>query len=103
MDIPLTETVFYILLSLRRPNHGYGIQQEVQTMTNGRVLLGAGTLYGALKTLVSKGWIHIVRADDGSRRKKEYAITDSGRRIFREEVKRLQEAVQHSELMEGAL
>lgn len=50
-DIPLTEAVYYILLAVRKPNHGYGIIQEVEQLTNGRVVLGAGTLYGAVQTL----------------------------------------------------
>ena len=102
MDLPLTETVFYILLALRRPNHGYGIQQEVLEMTGGRVLLGAGTLYGALKSLVSKGWIRIVSAQTDSRRKKEYVITEDGRSVFREDVKRLRQAVENARYMEAA-
>ena len=102
MDLPLTETVFYILLALRRPNHGYGIQQEVLEMTGGRVLLGAGTLYGALKSLVSKGWIRMVSAQTDSRRKKEYVITEDGRSVFREDVKRLRQAVENARYMEAA-
>ena len=53
----LTEAVFYILLALHEPRHGYAIMQGVQELTNDRVALGPGTLYGALNTLVKKGWI----------------------------------------------
>ena len=53
----LTEAVFYILLSLLEPMHGYGIMQNVNALSRGRVTLGAGTLYGALGTLLEKGWI----------------------------------------------
>ena len=53
--IPLTEALFYILLSVRRPNHGYGIIQEVERLTEGRVVLGPGTLYGAIQTMTVKG------------------------------------------------
>jgi DNA-binding PadR family transcriptional regulator len=49
----LTEAVFYILLSLYQPLHGYGIMQNVGALSRGRVTLGAGTLYGAINTLVS--------------------------------------------------
>ena len=55
-DLPLTEAVYYILLALRKPNHGYGITQEVQELTGGRVILGAGTLYGAINILVEKNY-----------------------------------------------
>ena len=52
----LTEPVYYILLSLLTPMHGYGIMQNVKKLTNGRVNIGAGTLYGAINTLLSKGF-----------------------------------------------
>ena len=52
----LTEAVFYILLSLQKPLHGYGIIQNVEELSHGRVKLAAGTLYGALNSLVDKGW-----------------------------------------------
>lgn len=53
----LTETTYYILLSLYHPRHGYGIMQETQQLSGGRVRLAAGTLYGALNALCEKGWI----------------------------------------------
>ena len=99
-DKPLTEAVFYILLALRKPNHGYGIIQEVQELTNGRLTLGAGTLYGAIQTLQKKDWIQIYSVDTESRKKKEYIITDRGKEVFREEQRRLKELLQNSLLME---
>ena len=71
-NVPLTEALFYILLSLRKPNHGYGIIQEVEQLTGGRVVLGPGTLYGAIQTMMAKGWIRIFSEETDSRRKKEY-------------------------------
>lgn len=100
-DLPLTEAVYYILLALRRPNHGYGITQEVEEMTGGRVTLGAGTLYGAIQTLQKKGWIDIYSVDTESRKKKEYIITEAGREVFEAERKRLQELLDNAKLMEG--
>lgn len=99
-DIPLTETIFYILLALRTPKHGYAIIQDVSALTAGRVVLGAGTLYGALKTLEQKEWIEVTSVDPGSRKKKEYRITPAGRKIFEEERARLAEALANAELME---
>ena len=55
----MTEAVYYILLSMRTPNHGYGIIQNTLELTGGRLELGAGTLYGAINTLVDKGWIQL--------------------------------------------
>lgn len=100
-DTPLTEAFYYILLSLRNPNHGYGITQEVEQLTNGRLSLGAGTLYGALQTLQKRGWIQIVREDEASRKKKEYIITESGKQAFFAERKRLTELVENGKYMEG--
>ena len=87
---PLTETVFYVLLALHAPLHGYGVMQFVDEISGGRVNLGAGTLYGALNTLVEKGWIEPVEGDTGDR-KKEYVITDAGRRSVGVELNRLEE------------
>lgn len=53
----LTEVTFYILLALYTPRHGYAVMQFIEEKTGGRLVLGAGTLYGALNTLADKGWI----------------------------------------------
>ena len=98
-NLPLTEALFYILLSVRGPNHGYGIIQEVEKLTEGRVVLGAGTLYGAIQAMTAKGWIRIYSAETDSRKKKEYIITDLGRKVFAEEIKRLAELLHNGQLM----
>ena len=87
----LTETVFYILLSLCSPLHGYGIMQRVKELSGGRVLLGAGTLYGAISTLETKGWIQPIQPSDLGGRKKEYCITYSGKELLKVEMDRLEE------------
>ena len=100
-NTPLTEALFYILLAVRKPNHGYGIIQEIEELTKGRVVLGPGTLYGAIQSLVKKGWIDIYSEDKESRKKKEYLITDEGKKAFEEELKRLEELVANATLMKG--
>lgn len=95
---PLTEGVYYILLSLYEPRHGYGIMQYVAELSAGRVELGAGTLYGAIKTLVEKKWIIQL---DGDGRKKEYIITDNGKAIVEQEIKRLAELYNNGQKMIG--
>ena len=97
---PLTEALFYILLAVRRPVHGYGIILEVEEMTGGRVTLGPGTLYGAINSLLDKGWIRLYSAEAGSRRKKEYVITPEGRAVFAAELERLRELVKKRKKME---
>ena len=74
-EAPLTEAVYYILLALRTPHHGYGIIQDVLEMTDGRVNLGPGTLYGAINSLLEKGWIKLYSEEKESRKKKSYIIT----------------------------
>lgn len=96
---PLTEALFYILLATKKPNHGYGIIQDVSEMTDGRVALGPGTLYGAINSMLAKGWIRLYSVDQESRKKKEYLITDLGVEIFRAEVKRLKELISNAKLM----
>ena len=98
---PYTEAYVYILLAVRKPNHGYGIIQEIAGLTEGRVVLGPGTLYGAIQTMSAKGWIRIYSEETDSRKKKEYIITDLGRDIFEEEKKRLRELLGNIERMEG--
>ena len=100
---PLTEALFYILLAARKPVHGYGIIQEVADMTGGRVTLGPGTLYGAINSLLEKGWITLYSAEEGSRKKKEYLITDTGRAAFSVEWLRLQELVENGRKMEETI
>lgn len=86
----LTETTFLVLLAAYRPNHGYGIMQFIEKETNGRVVLGAGTLYGAINALIKKKWI-VPFGNDADSRKKEYVITDAGRQKAQEELKRMGE------------
>lgn len=95
-NMALTEAVYYILISLLQPMHGYGIMQNVEELSNGRVKLAAGTLYGALNTLLERGWIMELPTIYNSR-KKEYLITDFGKRALELEYARLQELVMNGE------
>jgi len=88
----LTEAVYYILLALHTPMHGYGIMQFVKEISNERVSLGPGTLYGAINTMLGKGWIKALTSE-GDSRKKEYEITETGRNVVEEEIKRLEELI----------
>ena len=100
-NIVLTEETYYILLSLYDPQHGYGIMQEAERLSRGRVRLAAGTLYGALNSMVEKGWIIQLPVEDGSR-KKNYQITPLGLKILKDEIERLRELVANGdEIMKG--
>lgn len=87
----LTETTLLVLLALYKPNHGYGIMQFVDKETNGRVVLGAGTLYGAINTLVKKKWIIPLGDETANNKKKEYIITDDGKQKVKEELVRMKD------------
>ena len=92
----LTESTYYILLSLYTPQHGYGIMQQTELLSGGRVRLAAGTLYGALNSLCEKGWIAPLPVQEESR-KKEYKLTDKGLAILKQELIRLRQLVQNGE------
>jgi DNA-binding PadR family transcriptional regulator len=98
--VALTEAVFYILLSLYAPMHGYGIMQNVRELSNERVNLGAGTLYGAINTLLEKDWIQSIEGDKDSR-KKEYVITALGKSMVKGEISRLEELIRNGKLING--
>ena len=89
----LTEAVYYILLALTSPLHGYGIMQRVKAMSHGRVILGAGTLYGAINSLLAKGLI--APCASPIERRKEYALTPAGVAALKNEVERLAELYQN--------
>ena len=85
---PMSESYYYILLCLSKgPNHGYGIMQNAELLSAGRVKLAAGTLYGAINSLLEKGWIMALPGEKDSR-KKEYVITQTGKEVLRGEIDR---------------
>jgi DNA-binding PadR family transcriptional regulator len=91
MDIPpLTEPVLLILLSLaEQARHGYSILKDVEQMSDGRVMLSTGTLYGALRRLLEDGWIERIEEEDSSRGRQAYRLTPAGRRNLQFEANRL--------------
>lgn len=102
--LPLTEVSFYILLSLaNEPRHGYAIMKDVQVLSEERINLSAGTLYGALKRLLESGWIE--RFEDGEmdetgRPRKSYQLTTLGRAVLVAETERLHSLVKAAGLRE---
>lgn len=90
----LTEAIYYILLALQEPLHGYGIMQKTSSMSNGRLVLSAGTLYGAISNLLEKGWIQPCgESSDTDGRRKMYSITELGQGVLLAEYERLEELV----------
>lgn len=86
-NLPLTETVFYILLALREPMHGYLIMQQVEELSNGGVRMAAGTLYGAIENLLKLKFIKSVASED--KRRKVYVRTSLGKEILLLDVQRM--------------
>lgn len=85
--VPMTETGFYILLCLQEKNHGYGIVQKVKEMTEGRVNLGPGTMYGSLSKMEKDGLIRFVEEID---KRKCYVITELGTEVLKLEADRIE-------------
>ena len=85
--VPMTETAFYILLCLREPNHGYGIVQTVEKLTEGAIKLAPGTMYGSLSKMEKDGVIRFIREED---KRKIYKITDLGEEVLALEIKRIE-------------
>ena len=85
--VPMTETAFYILLCLKQPNHGYGIVQTVEKLTDGAIRLAPGTMYGSLSKMEKDGLIRFVREEE---KRKIYQITDLGFEVLQLELNRIE-------------
>ena len=85
--LPLSEATFYILVALDEPLHGYAIMQKVEAISEGTVVIGPGTLYGAFTTLEKQGLIEKVKEEE---RRKSYGLTERGREVLAEQLRRLQ-------------
>lgn len=84
--VPMTETGFYILFCLQTPNHGYGIVQRVDKLTDGEIRLAPGTMYGTLSKMEKDGIIRFAREED---KRKIYEITELGKEVLQLELKRI--------------
>jgi DNA-binding PadR family transcriptional regulator len=84
--IPLSEASYYVLVALTEPLHGYVIMQKVELISEGTVTIGPGTLYGAFATLEKQGLIIKVKEEE---RRKSYALTDLGKIVLAEQIRRL--------------
>ena len=92
--VPMTETSFYILLCLQKPNHGYGVVQRVEKMTEGEIKLAPGTMYGSLSKMVKDGLISFIREEE---KRKIYEITELGKEVLQLELKRIKRLYRNSQ------
>ncbi len=99
-NIPLSETAFYILMSLNEPRHGYGIIKYVETLTKGRIKLGSGTVYTTLGKMSKKGFITVYQDKD---RKTIYELTKEGKLLVQLEMARVKLLYQDSLHQEGLM
>ena len=106
-NLPLGEATFFILLSLMPvPRHGYSIMKTVEELSDGRLELRTGTLYGALKRMLEQAWIERYEAandNDNGRMRKTYRLTDLGRRILDAEIARMDALVATARQISGGL
>jgi Predicted transcriptional regulators len=86
--LPMSESGFYILLSLSESRHGYGIILHVKEITGGRINLGAGTIYGTLTKFEKDNLIEPAGEED---RRKLYKITENGSWLLQQEMDRIDE------------
>jgi DNA-binding PadR family transcriptional regulator len=92
----VTEQALYILASLAQGEcHGYGIARDAEALSEGRVRLTAGTLYGALNRLVASGLVEPAgEREVQGRRRRYYRLTAAGQAALAEEVERLRATVE---------
>ncbi|MEC6747931.1 PadR family transcriptional regulator [Marinilactibacillus sp. XAAS-LB27] len=90
-DGPMTEAMYYILLSLLRPNHGYQLMQSVNEVSDGRIKMGPGTLYGILSRMEKNALIVLIEKEST---KKTYKLTKEGRKALNKEFDRLNAMVE---------
>jgi DNA-binding PadR family transcriptional regulator len=92
-NVSLTPQIFYILLSLAtKERHGYDILKTVAKDSEGKIKLGPGTLYGAIKRMLEQKLI--IELDSDNSRRKYYKLTDKGKSIFNNELQRYNQAVE---------
>lgn len=96
---PMTEAMYYILLSLEQPVHGYGMMRRIRELSHDRVKMGPGTLYGVLTRMRQDGWIEQIEAE-GDARRKTYVLTTLGRQELLAEYRRLQKLVSDGAFLE---
>ncbi|WP_339188571.1 PadR family transcriptional regulator [Paenibacillus sp. FSL P2-0121] len=66
----LTDTAFYILLSLVEAKHGYLIMKSIETMTNNQFSIGPASMYTTIKKLLAAEFIELYKEEEDDKRKR---------------------------------
>lgn len=95
---PMTEAMYYVLLALSKPAHGYQLMTEIREISGGRLEMGPGTLYGVLTRLLKENLLKL-KQDDG--RRKTYELTEQGKAALQAEYQRLKRMLEDSAFLKG--
>ena len=98
--LPLTESTYYIMLTLVEPLHGYAVMQKIEKISKGTVKVGPGTLYGAFTALEKEGLIAKIKEED---RRKSYVLTPKGKKVLMNQIKRVEIMTQNGLSVIGTL
>lgn len=98
--LPMSESMFYILISLHEPRHGYGISKYVSELTEGRVKISCATMYNTLGKLQTAGVICVF---DDSTNRIVYELTSRGKALLRSEINRLRKQAADAEMISGLI
>ncbi|EON71442.1 PadR family transcriptional regulator [Lysinibacillus sphaericus] len=82
----LTDSVFYIMAGFTQPRHGYAVMSVIEELTDSQVVIGPASLYTIIKKLINESYIKLI--DDSDSRRKVYVLTDKGREVLRQDIKR---------------
>ena len=82
--VPLTDSMFHIMVALTKPRHGYAIMSLIEETSNGIISIGPASMYTIIKKLLAAGWIYLY--DDSDSRRKVYLLTPEGRAVLAEDL-----------------
>jgi DNA-binding PadR family transcriptional regulator len=91
----LTDTSYYILLSLIDAKHGYLIMKNIETMTEGSFSIGPASMYTSIQKLLSAELIQLIETEN--KKRKTYVATENGIELLKKEVQRRREMVMIAE------
>lgn len=92
----LTDSVFYIMAAFTKPQHGYAVMSEIESLTDGEVTIGPASLYTIIKKLMTQDYIQLY--DDSDSRRKVYVLTAKGRDVLQHDLQRRQKMIHFAQI-----